>query len=103
MLVVLGLGLRLRLRLRLGLGLWMGTRSHPQLPNHQSLPTSQTHYGKDEPSSVKAIKNLYRELNIEEIYAEQERESFERISKLIKNSTSEVPSVVYEHILNKVP
>jgi len=58
-------------------------------------------YGKEDNKSVDAVKALYNELGVPELYKKQEQDSYERIIKLIGEATS-IPSSVFLPILKKI-
>jgi len=59
----------------------------------------QEHYGKSEEASVTAVKDLYRESQIPELYARQETESYARIDGMIRNYQHIIPVPVFKSIL----
>jgi len=62
----------------------------------------ETHYGKDEAEHQQAIKQLYNDLNLKEVYDKQEDNSKARIEELIQNNASILPPSVFLPILRKI-
>jgi geranylgeranyl pyrophosphate synthase len=62
----------------------------------------ETHYGKDEAEHQQAIKQLYNDLNLKEVYDKQEDNSKARIEELIQNNAAILPPSVFLPILRKI-
>lgn len=60
------------------------------------------HYGKADADSEKIIKNIYRELKIDEDYAKYKEEKSETIQSKLKSLEGEVPADVYFALFGKV-
>mmetsp|Transcript_15759 Transcript_15759/g.53479 ORF Transcript_15759/g.53479 Transcript_15759/m.53479 type:complete len:396 (-) Transcript_15759:115-1302(-) len=61
----------------------------------------ETNYGQDVPSKIQTIKNLYRDMGLEEVFREFEEESFTRINRLL-DDTSGLPREVFDFLLKKI-
>ncbi|XP_067630699.1 farnesyl pyrophosphate synthase isoform X2 [Eurosta solidaginis] len=59
-------------------------------------------YGQNDPDKVSRIKQLYEELNIADIYAKYEEESYNLIKEHIQRSSRGIPQEIFIHILNKI-
>lgn len=59
------------------------------------------HYGKKENSSEMIVKNLFKELKLDELYESQERDSFEKISQLIRTLSvkNDLPESMFKSLL----
>ena len=61
----------------------------------------ENNYGVDNPTKIKAVKKLYRDLDIESIYKDYEEESFVRLRTAIDNVEG-MPKGVFEFLLKKI-
>jgi len=61
----------------------------------------QENYGKDNESSIAAVKQAYREVDVEAVFKQYEQESYERLSKLISQQKV-VPQEVFSALLKKI-
>ena len=61
----------------------------------------QENYGKDNESSITAIKGVFREINVESIFKQYEQESYERLSALISQQNV-LPEEVFTALLKKI-
>ena len=61
----------------------------------------QEHYGKDDEASIDAVKQTYRELDVEAMFKQYEQESYERLSKLISQQKV-LPEEVFTALLKKI-
>lgn len=74
---------------------------------HLCIPTViipcwvQENYGKDNESSIAAVKQAYREVDVEAVFKQYEQESYERLSKLISQQKV-VPQEVFSALLKKI-
>ena len=59
-------------------------------------------YGKDDAKCVNAIKELYRELKIPQIFEKNEEMMTEKINKLIQQSESKLPKRMFVDIMQKL-
>jgi len=59
------------------------------------------HYAKEDPADVKIVKDIYRELNLENVFQRYEEQSFQELRALIQN-TEHVPKGVYQGLLEKI-
>jgi len=60
------------------------------------------HYGLKEESSVQLIKRLYKELDIPQLYAAHEENSYKELTNLVKNIEHDLPPVVFHGFMNKI-
>jgi farnesyl diphosphate synthase len=59
-------------------------------------------YGKAEPSNVAKVKALYKELDLEGAFMEYEKESYEKLTKLIEAHQSKAIQAVLKSFLAKI-
>ena len=64
--------------------------------------SSQDNYGKSDPDAVKIIKDLYNELNLQNVFADYEDKSYERILELIQSHSSSLPQEMFLAIVKKI-
>lgn len=62
----------------------------------------QEHYGSKDSESVTLIKSLYIQLKLPELYTEYEENSYKELSKMIKNTESELPASVFQGFMEKI-
>lgn len=72
-----------------------------EICNSKQRRILENNYGVDNQTKIKAVKNLYKELDIESIYMDYEEESFERLRNLIDNVEG-MPKGVFEFLLKKI-
>lgn len=61
----------------------------------------QEHYGKADEASVAAVKEVYRELQLERKFLDYEQKSHDRLTAEIEQQTS-LPPGVFTLLLNKI-
>ncbi|CAD7701111.1 unnamed protein product [Ostreobium quekettii] len=61
----------------------------------------QDNYGKDEEPAIEAVKSVYRDMKLEQLFEEYEQQSYEKLSSLISEQTL-LPSEVFTGLLNKI-
>ncbi|XP_044972639.1 farnesyl pyrophosphate synthase-like [Hordeum vulgare subsp. vulgare] len=59
-------------------------------------------YGKSDPACVAKVKALYKELNLERVFSEYERETYEKLISHIKAQPNEAVQAVLESFLHKI-
>ncbi|KAJ4747552.1 Farnesyl pyrophosphate synthase [Rhynchospora pubera] len=59
-------------------------------------------YGKSDPISVKKVKNLYQELDIQGIFSKYEAESYEKLLAAIEAQSSSVMQEILKALLEKI-
>ncbi|XP_074602230.1 farnesyl pyrophosphate synthase [Brevipalpus obovatus] len=61
-------------------------------------------YGKDDVNAVKAVKKVYKQIDLEKVYSELEEKNYQEIRSLIDEFeyTNQVPTEVFEWILEKI-
>ena len=62
---------------------------------------TQEHYGKDNEESIGAIKGVYNELQLDDVFREYEQASYGRLSARISEQ-KELPAGVFEMLLRKI-
>ena len=62
----------------------------------------QANYGSHDPACVQRVKDLYRELNLEQVFREYEEKSYQRIVGLIDTGTGSLPRGLFLEFLNKI-
>jgi len=72
-----------------------------KLANAQQQATFLENYGKKDPSKVAVVKSLYKEVNLEKIFADYEEESKVIISAKIQE-IKEVPVPIFQALFNKI-
>lgn len=63
--------------------------------------TIKENYGKDNESSITAIKGVFREIDVESMFKQYEQESYERLSALISRQKV-LPKEVFTALLEKI-
>jgi len=61
----------------------------------------QEHYGKDDESSIAAVKDIYRELDLESVFKQYEQQSYEKLSRQISQQKV-LPEEVFTALLQKI-
>ena len=61
----------------------------------------EKNYGIDEPAKIAAVKNLYAELKLEEVFKTYEEQSYAEIKQLLSRVT-DTPTEVFEFLLRKI-
>jgi farnesyl diphosphate synthase len=64
--------------------------------------TLEANYGKEDDANVAAVKKLYRDLQLEHIYEEQEEASKVRVEELIERHAAILPPGVFMPVLVKI-
>ncbi|XP_044976763.1 farnesyl pyrophosphate synthase-like isoform X1 [Hordeum vulgare subsp. vulgare] len=59
-------------------------------------------YGKSDPACVAKVKALYKELNLERVFSEYERETYEKLISHIEAQPNEVVQAVLKSFLHKI-
>jgi len=62
----------------------------------------ETYYGHDDDKSEEQIKNLFRSLELCELYQKQEQESYDKVKALVNTSANVLPPNLFLPILNKI-
>lgn len=79
---------------------WLVVRALERVTPEQRH-TLETNYGSKEPEKVQAVKDLYRELKLHDVFAEFEKSSHNAISKMIAD-IKEMPTDAFEFLLAKL-
>lgn len=61
----------------------------------------QENYGRDCEESIQAVKSLYKDLNLEQLFHEYEAQSYEELNLLIQ-SQDLLPRAVFTDLLQKI-
>jgi farnesyl diphosphate synthase len=61
----------------------------------------QANYGREDEAAVEKIKELYRELNLEQVFQKYEHESFQQLTTIIEGQT-QLPEGVFGLLLKKI-
>jgi len=61
----------------------------------------QENYGKHDARNIEAVKKLYRDLNMTQLFNDYENESYEQIQALL-NTSKELPREVFEFLLKRI-
>lgn len=61
----------------------------------------QEHYGKDDESSIAAVKGIYTELDLESVFKQYEQQSYEKLSRQISQQKV-LPEEVFTVLLQKI-
>ena len=61
----------------------------------------QEHYGKDDESSIAAVKGIYTELDLESVFKQYEQQSYEKLSRQISQQKV-LPAEDFAGVLQKV-
>ena len=72
--------------------------------NATQIEILKSNYGKDDPECVKRVKNVYGELNLRQLYYDEESKQFKKISQLIDETEkkSKLNSKIFTIILNEI-
>lgn len=70
--------------------------------NINYLEIFKKHYGKHSEYDIAQIKEIYKVLDLENIYRKMDEESYEKISQLIQESTDVLPSQMFTKILQSL-
>lgn len=70
--------------------------------NPEWTSTLETNYGYESSEKEQTIKQLYRDMNLESIYEQQEADSFASIQKLIESHKDKLPEQMFLPILSKI-
>ncbi|KAJ8765106.1 hypothetical protein K2173_010590 [Erythroxylum novogranatense] len=66
-----------------------------ELANEEQKQLLNEHYGKEDPACVAKVKELYRALDLESVYEEYERKSYEKLINSVANHPSKAVKVVW--------
>lgn len=69
--------------------------------NSKQRKILEENYGRDNPKSVAAVKALYRDLRLEELFREYEEESYNSIQKSLA-ACKDLPAGVFEFLLKRI-
>jgi len=72
------------------------------LMNLEQKKIMETYYGHDDDKSEEQIKNLFRSLELCELYQKQEQESYDKVKALVNTSANVLPPNLFLPILNKI-
>ena len=61
----------------------------------------EDHYGKHDEASVKKVKQLFAEMDLEALFLKYEEESYARIQALL-SAAQDLPTEVFEFLLRKI-
>ncbi|GAB4845899.1 glycerol channel [Ancistrocladus abbreviatus] len=73
-----------------------------ELCNDEQKKLLYDNYGKADPASVVKVKELYKELNLQGVYANYESQSYERLNKSIEAHRSKSVQAVLKSFLGKI-
>jgi len=62
----------------------------------------EEHYGKEDPASVAKVKELYKTLDLEQVFKDYEQSSYEELNSLIQATESTVPAACFTDLLAKI-
>ena len=67
---------------------------------HISFP--QANYGKSDKGSVEKVKAVYESLNLRQLYAEYEEQTYQNIGKLINEHSNVLPAPVFLELRDRI-
>jgi len=74
-----------------------------KLMSQEQRRTLEAHYGKEDEKSIAAIKQLYVELGLkDDLFLKQEKASYKKIRKMIKEAEPVLPAGVFLPILDRI-
>ncbi|XP_073820343.1 farnesyl pyrophosphate synthase-like [Musca autumnalis] len=73
-----------------------------ELANEEQRQLMMDCYGSKDPKKVENVKELYKTLDLPSIYADYEKESYEKSKTLISQLSNGVPHEIFVDILNKI-
>uniref|UniRef100_A0A2P2LK33 Farnesyl pyrophosphate synthase 1-like isoform X3 n=1 Tax=Rhizophora mucronata TaxID=61149 RepID=A0A2P2LK33_RHIMU len=73
---------------------WLAVKAL-ELANEEQKKLLHENYGKQDPACVEKVKELYKALDLEAVYEEYERESYENLINSIENHPSKAVKVVW--------
>ncbi|XP_073820344.1 uncharacterized protein [Musca autumnalis] len=73
-----------------------------ELANEEQRQLMMSCYGSKDPEKVQKVKELYKALDLPSIYADYEKESYEKTKTLISQLSNGVPREIFLDILNKI-
>nr|BBU53604.1 farnesyl diphosphate synthase 2 [Lithospermum erythrorhizon] len=73
-----------------------------ELCNKEQMKLLNENYGKDDPSCVAKVKDLYNTLKLQDVYLEYERKSYEKLNEEIEAHPSRAVQAVLKSFLAKI-
>ncbi|EFC49975.1 predicted protein, partial [Naegleria gruberi] len=73
-----------------------------KLANEEQLTVLKSNYGKEEPEKVKLVKELYAQLNLEQLYKDYEKSAIESMNQLIAKVPEVINKDIYKTLLSKI-
>jgi farnesyl diphosphate synthase len=75
-----------------------------QLANQEQKALLKANYGKHDPECVKAVKNLYHQLELEKLFLQYEQDTYKQLRVMIDEATvdGKIPAEVYLSLLHKI-
>nr|ADK12004.1 farnesyl diphosphate synthase [Aralia elata] len=73
-----------------------------ELSNEEQKKFLHENYGKDDPASVAKVKELYHTLKLQDVFAEYESKSYDKLIKLIEAHPSQAVQAVLKSFLGKI-
>ena len=67
-----------------------------------SISFPQANYGKWDKGCVEKVKAVYESLNLRQLYAEYEEQSYQNIGKLINEHSDVLPAPVFLELRDKI-
>nr|AKN52395.1 farnesyl diphosphate synthase [Panax japonicus] len=73
-----------------------------ELSNEEQKKFLHENYGKDDPTSVAKVKELYNTLKLQDVFAEYESKSYDKLIKFIEAHPSQAVQAVLKSFLGKI-
>nr|Q4JHN6.1 RecName: Full=Farnesyl pyrophosphate synthase; Short=FPP synthase; Short=PgFPS; AltName: Full=(2E,6E)-farnesyl diphosphate synthase; AltName: Full=Dimethylallyltranstransferase; AltName: Full=Farnesyl diphosphate synthase; AltName: Full=Geranyltranstransferase [Panax ginseng]AAY87903.1 farnesyl diphosphate synthase [Panax ginseng] len=73
-----------------------------ELSNEEQKKFLHENYGKDDPASVAKVKELYNTLKLQDVFAEYESKSYDKLIKFIEAHPSQAVQAVLKSFLGKI-
>ncbi|KAJ3632110.1 hypothetical protein Zmor_022089 [Zophobas morio] len=72
------------------------------LANENQRKILYGNYGKKDKNSVDAVKALYKDLKLDELFYEYEERTYGELIRLIENTTADIPKEIFMDFANKI-
>ncbi|KAG2373786.1 hypothetical protein C9374_011875 [Naegleria lovaniensis] len=73
-----------------------------ELANEEQVQVLKANYGKEAPEKVKLVKDLYKQLNLEELYKSYEQTAIQAMNQMIDRVPDFINKDIYRTLLNKI-
>ena len=70
--------------------------------NYVVISSPQANYGRSDEGCVEKVKKVYESLNLRQLYAEYEEQSYQNIGKLINKHSGVLPAPVFLELRDRI-